>query len=167
MRPKLTFLGLAAALVFYFLLAGSRGVLLIREGRPVAVALGLAVLVLPLIGAWFLWRSYQFVRRSQQLGDELAAEGGLPEDELPRTPGGRVDREAADEVFSRRKAEVEAAPADWRCWFRLAIAYHDARDTPRARRAMQHAIALHGGRAPGQAGVPGGDGETSGTGRAG
>jgi len=38
------------------------------------------------------------------------------------------------------------APDDWRSWFRLAVAYHDARDTPRARKAMQRAIALHDGR---------------------
>ena len=62
-------------------------------------------------------------------------------DELERTPGGRIDRDSADEVFARRKAETEDAPGDWRSWFRLAVAYHDARDTPRARKAMQRAIA--------------------------
>ena len=73
---------------------------------------------------------------------------GLPADDLVRTPSGRVDRAAADAAFARRRAETEANPGDWRCWFRLAVAYHDARDTPRARRAMQHAIALHAGRPP-------------------
>ncbi|WP_461012247.1 hypothetical protein [Streptomyces capparidis] len=133
---------MSVALVFYFVLAGSRGVILVRDGRPVTVLFGLAVFVLPLIGCWFLWRAYQFVRRSQQLADELEAEGGLPPDELRRTPGGRIDRASADEVFARYKAECEASPGDWRCWFRLAVAYHDARDTPRARKAMQRAIAL-------------------------
>ena len=33
----------------------------------------------------------------------------------------------------------------------LAIAYHDARDTPRARKAMQRAIALREGRSPAEA----------------
>ncbi len=65
---------------------------------------------------------------------------------MKRTPGGRIDRESADEVFARRKAETEDSPDDWRCWFRLAVAYHDARDTPRARKAMQRAIALHAGK---------------------
>ena len=57
-----------------------------------------------------------------------------------------IDRDSADEVFAKRKAETEDAPDDWRNWFRLAVAYHDARDTPRARKAMQRAIALHDGR---------------------
>lgn len=147
-KGRTTFVVMAVALVFYFVLAGSRGVILIRDGRPVTVLFGAAVLVLPLIGCWFLWRAYRFVRRSQELADELEAEGGLPPDELERTPSGRIVRESADAVFARYKAEAEAAPQDWRSWFRLAVAYHDARDTPRARKAMQHAITLHDAERP-------------------
>ncbi|MCQ6552481.1 hypothetical protein NPS70_04610 [Streptomyces sp. C10-9-1] len=146
MRAKITYAVTAAVLVVYFVLAGGRGVVLIRHGTPLTVAFGVAVLVIPLIGVWFLWKNTQFVRRANRLAAELEAEGGLPVDELVRTAGGRIDRDSADAVFARRKAETEDSPDDWRCWFRLAVAYHDARDTPRARRAMQRAIALHGGR---------------------
>ncbi|MFF8452691.1 hypothetical protein ACF06Q_34070 [Streptomyces leeuwenhoekii] len=146
MRAKITYVITAAVLVFYFALVGSRGVLLIETGTPLTVAFGAAVLVLPVIGLWFLWKNTQFVRKANQLAAELDAEGGLPADELRRTPSGRIDRDSADEVFARRKAETEAAPGDWRSWFRLAVAYHDARDTPRARKAMQRAIALHDGK---------------------
>ncbi|MER6917648.1 hypothetical protein ABT314_00995, partial [Streptomyces spiralis] len=145
MRAKITYLVTAAVLVFYFVLVGSRGVMLLQSGTPVTVAFGIAVLILPVIGLWFLWKNTQFVRRANQLAAELDAEGGLPVDDLRRTPSGRIDRDSADEVFARRKAETEAAPDDWRTWFRLAVAYHDARDTPRARKAMQRAIALHDG----------------------
>jgi cytochrome c-type biogenesis protein CcmH/NrfG len=144
MRAKITYFVLAAVLVVYFVLAGARGVWLIQDGRPVTVALGAAVLVLPLVGAWFLLRTTQFARNADLLARELEAEGGLPVDELVRTASGRIDRASADAVFVRRKAETEAAPEDWRTWFRLAVAYHDARDTPRARKAMQRAIALRG-----------------------
>ncbi|BET47267.1 MULTISPECIES: tetratricopeptide repeat protein [Streptomyces] len=146
MRAKITYLVTAAVLVFYFALVGSRGVLLIKTGTLLTVTFGVAVLILPVIGLWFLWKNTQFVRRANALAAELDAEGGLPVDELKRTPSGRVDRESADAVFALRKAETEDAPADWRTWFRLAVAYHDARDTPRARKAMQRAIALHDGK---------------------
>jgi regulator of protease activity HflC (stomatin/prohibitin superfamily) len=146
MRARVTYIVLAAVLVVYFGLVGSRGVILIEQGTPVTIAFGVAVLVLPLIGLWFLWHTTQFARRANRLARELDAEGGLPVDELVRTPSGRIDRDSADAVFVRRQAETEAAPEDWRCWFRLAVAYHDARDTPRARKAMQRAIALHDGR---------------------
>ncbi|AEW96878.1 MULTISPECIES: tetratricopeptide repeat protein [Streptomycetaceae] len=146
MRAKITYFVLAAVLVVYFVLAGSRGVVLIEQGTPVTVVFGVAVLVIPVIGAWFLWQTTAFARNADRLARELDAEGGLPVDELVRTPGGRIDRDSADAVFARRKAEAEASPQDWRVWFRLAVAYHDARDTPRARKAMQRAIALHDGR---------------------
>ncbi|MFC5724994.1 hypothetical protein ACFP1Z_33115 [Streptomyces gamaensis] len=143
MRAKVVYFALAAVLVVYFVLVGSRGVMLIQQGTPVTVAFGAAVLVLPFIGVWFLYQTTKFARDADRLARELDAEGGLPVDELVRTPGGRIDRDSADEVFARRKEETEAAPGDWRAWFRLAVAYHDARDTPRARKAMQRAIALH------------------------
>ncbi|KUO14704.1 tetratricopeptide repeat protein [Streptomyces dysideae] len=146
MRAKLSYAITAAVLVFYFGLVGSRGIMLIQTGTLVTVTFGVAVLILPVIGLWFLWKNTQFVRKANQLAAELDAEGGLPVDELRRTPGGRIDRDSADEVFAKRKAETEASPDDWRSWFRLAVAYHDARDTPRARKAMQRAIALHDGR---------------------
>ncbi len=151
MRAKLSYALTAAVLVFYFVLAGSRGIMLIQTGTLLTVTFGVAVLILPVIGVWFLWKNTQFVRNANRLAAELDAEGGLPADELKRTPSGRVDRDSADEVFTRRKAETESAPNDWRSWFRLAVAYHDARDTPRARKAMQRAIALHDGKSPAQA----------------
>jgi hypothetical protein len=146
MRAKITYFVTAAVLVVYFALVGSRGLLLIRHGTALTVTFGVAVLILPVIGLWFLWKNTQFVQRANRLAAELDVEGGLPLDELVRTPGGRVDRDSADAVFLKRKAETEDSPDDWRCWFRLAVAYHDARDTPRARKAMQRAIALHDGK---------------------
>ncbi|WP_019549196.1 hypothetical protein [Streptomyces sulphureus] len=160
MRAKITYFTLAAVLVAYFVLVGSRGWLLIQQGTPVTVAFGVAVLVLPLIGVWFLWKTTRFASRAGRLSRELEAEGGLPVDELERTPSGRIIRESADAVFAARRAEAEAEPENWRVWFRLAVAYHDARDTPRARKAMEHAIRLRarertgaapGARTPGRA----------------
>jgi cytochrome c-type biogenesis protein CcmH/NrfG len=145
-RARITYIVLAAVLVVYFVLVGSRGVLLIEQGTPVTVALGGAVLVLPLLGVWFLWHTTLFARNAGRLARELEAEGDLPVDELRRTPAGRIERDSADEVFAKRRGETEESPDDWRTWFRLAVAYHDARDTPRARRAMQRAIALHDGK---------------------
>ncbi|MFD4140482.1 MULTISPECIES: hypothetical protein [unclassified Streptomyces] len=146
MRAKISYFVTAAVLVVYFVLVGSRGVMLLQQGTALTVTFGAAVLILPVIGVWFLWKNTEFVRKANALAAELDAEGGLPVDELARTPGGRIDRDSADEVFAKRRAETEDSPDDWRCWFRLAVAYHDARDTPRARRAMQRAIALHDGR---------------------
>ena len=91
-----------------------------------------------------LWRELAFGLRTQRLGRELGQAGGLPVDDLPRTPSGRIDKEAADARFVDYEAQVQAAPDDWRAWYRLAIGYDDARDRKRARAAMREAIRLHG-----------------------
>ncbi|MFF8379228.1 hypothetical protein ACF07V_24230 [Streptomyces sp. NPDC015661] len=146
MGGKITYVFLATVLVLVFGVVAMEGVLLLLTGEPAAMGMGAVAFLLPAVGGWFLWKNTSFARRANRLAAELEAEGGLPVDELQRTEGGRILRDSADEVFARRKAETEDSPEDWRCWFRLAVAYHDARDTPRARKAMQRAIALHEGR---------------------
>ncbi|MGX7757038.1 hypothetical protein ACWQ06_00030 [Streptomyces angustmyceticus] len=146
MGGKFTYFFLATVLVLVFGVVALEGVLLLLTGEPAAMGMGAVAFLLPGIGAWFLWHNTRFARDAHRLAYVLESEGGLPADEPARTPGGRIDRDAADAVFARRQAETEEAPGDWRAWFRLAVAYHDARDTPRARKAMQRAIALHDGK---------------------
>ncbi|NHC13588.1 hypothetical protein [Motilibacter deserti] len=146
MKARRTALLLAALVVVYAVLIGWRGVTLIGDGRPVPVVLGVAVLLLPVVGVWLTVAELRFGRSVEALGQELGAEGGLPVDDLPRRPSGRPERAAADELFARRRDEAKAAPEDWRTWFRLALAYDSAGDRARARRTMRRAIAVHAGR---------------------
>ena len=78
----------AVVFVAYAVLLGWRGVLLIGTGDPVAIILGIAVLVIPVLGAYLVWRELQFGRRTEALARELEAAGGLPVDDLPRRPSG-------------------------------------------------------------------------------
>ena len=109
-----------------------------------AVVLGAALLVLPVLGVLLVWREVEFGRRTAVLAATLEREGGLPVDDLPRRPSGRVDRGAADAEFVRMREQAEANPDDWRTWFRLALAYDAAGDRTRAREAARHALDLHG-----------------------
>ncbi|GAA3086786.1 tetratricopeptide (TPR) repeat protein [Kribbella aluminosa] len=143
MRAKQTAFLLAVVFVVYAVLIGWRGVLLIGTGELVAIVLGIAVLVIPLLGAYVVWREIQFGRRTEVLARELEAAGGLPVDDLPRRPSGRIDRAAADAAFGQYRAAAEAAPDDWRVWFRLSTAYDAAGDRRRAREAMRKAIGQH------------------------
>ncbi|MET0740379.1 MAG: tetratricopeptide repeat protein [Candidatus Nanopelagicales bacterium] len=131
---------LVALVLLYVAFIGWRGVVLIADGRPAFVLLGLGVLLLPVVGVVLVWRELRLGFVAQELGRVLEAEGGLPSDPLPRRPSGRADLAAADVVFDRRRAEVEAAPDDWRAWYRLAVAYGDAGDTRRGREALRQAI---------------------------
>lgn len=141
-KAKIAALVVAALLVLYLVFTVQRGWIMITDANPVAKLLGIALLVLPVIGAWALIVEFVFGARIQRLGSILEAEGRLPEDTLPRTPGGRIVREAADAEFEKYRAETDAAPEDWRSWFRLACAYDAAGDRKRARHGMRQAIRL-------------------------
>ncbi len=145
MRAKVWAAAITAGVIGYLVLVAARAGDFIAAGGPVAIALGLSIAVLPLIGAWVVWREIRFGVAVQRLADRLAAQGRLPVDDLPRTPSGRVQRAAADARFEQVRARVEAEPEDPAAWFALAVAYDDARDRKRARAAMRTALAKAAG----------------------
>ncbi|PRY42542.1 tetratricopeptide repeat protein [Umezawaea tangerina] len=144
MKTRTVALLLTAVLAVYFVMLGSKGVLLITTGDPVGIGLGIGVLLLPLIGVWIAWTNLRFGLKTEKMARQLAAEGELPDTtSLPRRPSGRVDRDAADTYFEQRRTETEAEPDNWRSWFRLAQAYDLAGDRARARETMRKAIELY------------------------
>ena len=143
MRIRVTIAVMVVALVFYAVVIGAKGLAMVGSGSVVGTTLGIGVLVLPAVGLLLVGKELQFGRQSARLADVLEREGGLPVDDLPRRPSGRVDRSAADSVFTARKAAAEAQPDDWRAWYRLALAYDDAGDRTRARAAVRRAIVLY------------------------
>lgn len=142
-KAKIGVLLITVLLVFYMVVVFQRGWTLLSADELSAKALGAAYLVLPIVGAWALIRELQFGSRTETMAHILAEEGGLPVDNLPRTPAGRIIREAADAEFPRYQAEVEAEPQSWRAWFRLSCAYDAAGDRKRARSAMRQAGKLY------------------------
>ena len=141
-RVKLAVLLLSVLLIVYIVLAGQRAVVLLTSGDGIAIAMGVALIVLPLIGIWALLRELVFGVRAEQLGTRLEAEGGLPAEEVPVRASGRPLRDAADGVFPTYRAQAEAEPTSWRAWYRLGIVYDAAGDRRRARAAVRRAIAL-------------------------
>ena len=135
---------LVLALAAYFVLIGYRGLYLLGQERLEYKVLGVAVLVLPLVGIWVVVAEIRFGLATQRLAEALDDEGEPPEPELPRLPSGRVDRKAADDLFEQRRHEVEADPDNWRRWYELARAYDLAGDRRRARSAMREAIERSG-----------------------
>lgn len=132
---------MAALLALYLALVGWRAVQFMATGEPVAVGIGIALLVLPIIAAWALWREIAFGVRSQALVRRLEAEGGLDLG-IPLLPSGRPERAAADVAFPAFQQAAEAEPESWRAWLRLGLAYDAAGDRRRARGAVRRAITL-------------------------
>jgi cytochrome c-type biogenesis protein CcmH/NrfG len=134
---------LCLALVVYFVSLTRTAVALFRDGTPSAVALGVGVLLLPVVGAWAVVATLRAGFAHQRLARRAAEEGmDLDVSDLPRTASGRIQRDAADAVFQTIRREVEDDPDNWRRWYRLARAYDYAGDRTRAREAMRKAVAL-------------------------
>lgn len=137
---------MCVALVVYFVLLGRAGVMLIASGDPAAIGLGVAVFLLPIVGLWAMVATLRAGFAHQRLA-RLAREQGMELDvsAMPRRPSGRIERDAADQLFQTVKAELEGDPDDWRRWYRLARAYDYAGDRSRARETMRTAVDMERG----------------------
>ena len=134
---------MAVLLALYLWAAAFQGVVMIGTGVPVAIVMGIALIVLPVVGAWALWREIAFGINSTKLVNILEAEGSLPGDDLPHRPSGKPIRSDADKEFPLYAAAVDAEPESWRAWCRLGLAYDASGDRKRARSAIRTAIAFY------------------------
>lgn len=142
MSTRILALIMSALLALYIFFVAQRAVLLMSSGEPVGVAMGIALIVLPVIAAWALWRELSFGMSASRLGKRLESDAGLPDEAIDLSPSGRPNRAEADALFPRYREAVEKSPGDWRAWFRLGLAYDGAGDRRRARQAVRTAIAL-------------------------
>lgn len=142
MKTKIA-VGLLTALTLLFaVLAVWSAIGFLSTGDWIAQIIGVSVIAIVLFGLWALIRELRFGASTEKLARILETEGLLPEDNLPRVRG-RIDRDAADEEFEIYRAEAEAAPDNWRSWYRLGLAYDAAGDRKRARAAIRDAISLY------------------------
>ncbi|MDZ4236255.1 MAG: tetratricopeptide repeat protein [Dietzia sp.] len=134
---------MCVALLVYFVLLGRAALVFITSGRPAAIGLGAAILVMPVIGIWVMVATLKAGLTHQRLA-RMAREDGMELDvsELPRMPSGRIRRDAADALFETVRDELESDPENWLRWYRLARAYDYAGDRSRAREAMKKAVQL-------------------------
>jgi len=117
---------------------------LLVSGDLVLVGIGVGLMIFVVIGLLLVAGEVRLGAASERLARQLEAEGGLPYDPpgVTRRASGRLDKDDADAIFADRRRDVEAAPEDWRAWWRLASAYGEARDPRRGRRAMRRAVSL-------------------------
>ncbi len=145
MRGAVAALVMAALLLLYLVLVAGYAIRFVASGEPAGIGIGVALFLLPLLGAWLLAAELLFTVRAERLRRVAASEGPLPADELPRLPSGRPDPRAADERFPRYREAVEAEPDSWRAWLRLGLAYDASGDRKRARWAVRRAVRLERG----------------------
>lgn len=121
MRARRLALVLLLATGYYLFVVGDRAVALLRDHRLAVRGLGVGLLLVAVVGGVLLVGELRFGLAAQRLA-RLAGE--------------------VDSDFDAAKAAVEAAPEDWRSWYRLAVAYDAGRDPRRGRAALRRAISL-------------------------
>jgi hypothetical protein len=142
-KPQFGLIAITGALIIYLVLIGRHGITLIQSGDTAAAAMGVSVLVLPVLGLWVIYTSFRAGFQHQHLARRIHEEGReLDLSEAPRMPSGRIERSAADAIFEQVRRETEAHPDDWRNYYRLARAYDIAGDRRRARETMKRAVEL-------------------------
>lgn len=142
MKTRIGVVLIAAALVLYFFLMGQKAVLFIGSGNSIAIVMGIALLVLPLIGVWALVREIQFGVQAERLGARLDSEGGMPAAETELRPSGRIAKADAEPLIQRYTVLADAAADDWRARYRLGVVQDAAGRRKDARASIRAAIEL-------------------------
>lgn len=147
MKARIGVIVMTVITVVYLVLVGQRAWLLLTSGDVIGVVMGVALVVLPVLGAWGIGRELMFGMQAERLGRRAEAEGELPAEVVDVRASGRPVRDQADALFEQYRADVEAAPEDWRPWYRMGLVYDAAGDRRRARSAIRQAIRLERGEA--------------------
>jgi len=141
MSTKIWVLVMSLLTIAYMLLLGNRGVVLISDPNWIAKAMGLLILVFPILGIWSLFMELRFGLAAQDLVLR-AREAGVPELVVELRPSGKAVKQSALMAFEGVKEIAEAYPENWENWVRLSEGYDASGDRKRARSAMRHAILL-------------------------
>jgi hypothetical protein len=113
-RERLTALVLLVVLVFYGATIGWRGVLLVADGRPAAVLLGVGVILVPIVTLAAVWRLVLFARDGSAMMRAQTSGGEPPERETVwRTALAHAETHRLD---GDRGAEQRAYRAAVRAW---------------------------------------------------
>ena len=131
---------LALTLFYVFTLLG-RGIILLQEPSLIAVAMGLAILVLPLVALWALFAELQFGLKAQRLSRRLIALD-IPGLDLDLRASGRATKDSANKELERIQDAVTKDPKNWSLWFQLGEAHDAAGERKNARAAIRKAIQL-------------------------
>lgn len=129
-------------LAIYLGLVAQRAFLLVNSDAWAGKLMGIALLVLPVIGVWYLGKEWRLGTTVQRMSSRLEQEGRLPVFAGEASSSGRLPDAAAEEAVEFASREVELAPGDWAAWFHVAWAYDAAGDRSQARKCLRYAAEL-------------------------
>jgi hypothetical protein len=142
MASKIWAYVMGALTLMYCLLLGNTAFNLIAVDLPVAKAMGILLLIFPVIAITFSVREFVFGSQLDKLQKQIESAGQWPIFDLELRPSGRPTKESAAANFVVQQKRVEADECNYLNWFALGLAYDAAGDRRRAREAMRQALKL-------------------------
>ena len=128
-------------LVYVGLLANT-GITLLKINDPIAIGMGVLILVFPVFALWLTIAEYRFGWQLEKLSKQIEDSGNYPVFEFEFRPSGRPTKESANMVFVEYAKKVAADEGNYLLWFALGLAYDAAGDRRRARASMRRALKL-------------------------
>jgi hypothetical protein len=125
---------LTAILLVYLGFTVLRGLDFLSVDDPAVQALGIAVLILPILGAILIYREIKFGKLSYLMGQTIS-DNYLPTNDLTD----EQKRDYLDLAIERAKSQME----NWQAWYSVALAYDLLKERKLAREAMKYSVELY------------------------
>ncbi|MEI6620538.1 MAG: hypothetical protein WCP28_01350 [Actinomycetes bacterium] len=107
-----------AVVAAYLVVAGLQLYALGSSGSWLLAVIAGLLMILPLIGFWYLWRELAFGWKVEEMAASFEQEGSI-------------------------EAALEGDRSDWRLWYVVAAGFDDDGDRKKARAAMRRALILY------------------------
>lgn len=143
MRYLITPILLTLLLLWYVVAVGIRAVAMLGSQETILVAFGIAALIIPALTLWFIIKEWRLAWDTEQMRKAMLGNGLAVPDELPRSPGGRIDRSAAQEYVQEFEELAAEDPDAWPALYNLAWAYDAAGSRSQARSTLLKASARY------------------------
>lgn len=141
MLTKIWLVLIVAITLLYAFLLFERGVVLIQDGQPITITMGLAILFFPLLAIATIFYELRFGIRLARL-EKLFKASGLEAPEYELRPSGRAQQESGDTAFHQLSKRIEQDESNYLLWYLLADCYDKLGDRRRAREAARKAISI-------------------------
>lgn len=135
-------IAMTAVLSLYFVFVADFAFAFVRSDDLIARGLGAALLILPFVGAWWLFHEWRLGIATQRMASQLEREGRLPLHDGELDAQGRLTEDASQAIFEVARRGVDDKPDDWAAWFHVAHAYEANGDRKMTRASMRHAADL-------------------------
>jgi hypothetical protein len=127
--------------LLYAFLLFERAVVLIQDGQPIALLMGIAILLFPLLALATLFFEIRFGLRLAKL-EKLFIASGIQAPGYELRPSGRAQNDSGREIFESIKQKLEQDETNYLLWYLLADSYDKLGDRKRARASARKAISI-------------------------